>query len=998
MSDLASSSNRTKANKLFSSSSLTSNARDGSRLPNQKVKDSTPVSDSAKDGDNSSEAETVIMDSTPSKVRKHKRLKRRRSSSDEIDFWSDNKPTKHTSAHERNNSSEPVNSRLNTDSNPKNGLKTLNNGTSRSPMSRSNSPGVAATSGSRKNRAGRDANGRLKLQRMCDKGKYEDAKELILNGADVNDRDYAGNTAIHEAALKGHTRIVELLIDNGAIIDIRSGPYDLDTPLIDAVANDHIDVVRLLLQRGADPRIYNAQGKTSMDSIQDDNINGETIERLLREASIKFRRKREADRATPGADGSDDPDSHQDFMDPANYPSGTFPPKVNDNPVTTTAPKRGGARAQAIRNDLLWMDLTTRTGREQVYRKAADGDIEFVGNCLENGWKPDADCLALAAKHGHTDVVGLLLAFGADSDELTEDGDTALHQAIGRGHFATVKLLLDSGANPRTLNHAGKSCLELAQESVSSDDKEVAFITQAMKSFNDVTKPSPEATESAGRHRRQERERVKGDAFEKKGNLSLDERLSNDEDLLYRKKKRKLVESDVENPKRSDAYEVKVAKHARTEPKSSEQRSGAKLIPAIFKKEGREEERRLKLVKARQTEKPERNGHTDLKKRTDSDAVPLKRKSEQNRSSPNDSKQPKDSHRLEESNSEFVSKGSSEKLKKKLIPEDKKRTEEFPRDRGEIDSKKLRDSNFKSKDEYPHEKSSETTSDVIRLKRPTEDKKLIEESAVKKEPTSRKNSDSILHVKSRHNSANGDSIKVSSQAQEGASLNDIHRKVPSTAIPPDHSKMAVSRPDVKTDASPSLSSPSESKFQERDESSKGERKSEHNIQKENVARELLISKREKERKEREKKMLVQLEMEEKRKVEKRKMEEELEKQQKERQRQQELEQQAKDVAAGQARQRQLQASASAEARKNQPYGLRIAKYGTRSITETLEYLPLFSRRFRTGAAASGMSDKVGSYVIDMQVALLLGVRNIYQACEYYFCFSFFFFSYLRNCY
>ena len=142
--------------------------------------------------DDSSEAETVISDHAP--TRKLKRLKRRRSSSDDNDFWSDDvKPARKQPSKHHHSKSNPV--------------PTL-------PASRSNSPGIAnipISSGANNKKNRRDANGRLKLQRMCDKGKYEEAKELILNGADVNDRDYAGNTAIHEAALKGHTKILSIL-------------------------------------------------------------------------------------------------------------------------------------------------------------------------------------------------------------------------------------------------------------------------------------------------------------------------------------------------------------------------------------------------------------------------------------------------------------------------------------------------------------------------------------------------------------------------------------------------------------------------------------------------------------------------------------------------------------------------------------------------------------------------------------------------------------------
>ncbi|ANB10997.1 Hos4p [Sugiyamaella lignohabitans] len=409
----------------------------------------------------------------------------------------------------------------------------------------------------------RDASGRLLLQKLCDKGDFERSKALIEMGVDVNDRDYAGNTALHDAALKGHLNIVELLLDNGAIIDIRSGISDLDTPLIDATSRGHVEVVKLLLSRGADPRIFNAQGKTALDFLSQDDEHFNTLESLLKEYSIKMRNKPRRGSDTGGAEdennGGNGSAANNSAYDAALHATpGTFPDAYfegrrgggnysdggysssgsqsghrqkhsHNNQVshghnnhhhhhnrshspshthnhgtghhTTSGDadessslshdegsksssshtrRRGGARSQSIRNDLLWMDLTTKTGREQVYRRAADGDLQYVGRSLEEGWQPDADCLVLAAKHGHTEVVGLLLAFGVSSDQLNDEGVTALHETVGRGHMDTIRLLLDSGADPCWVDAQGRSYLDLAKEALGSDDEETILIRDAV--------------------------------------------------------------------------------------------------------------------------------------------------------------------------------------------------------------------------------------------------------------------------------------------------------------------------------------------------------------------------------------------------------------------------------------------------------------------------------------------------------------------------------------
>jgi Ankyrin repeats (3 copies)/Ankyrin repeat len=58
--------------------------------------------------------------------------------------------------------------------------------------------------------------------------------------------------------------------------------------------------------------------------------------------------------------------------------------------------------------------------------------------------------LALAAQHGHVEIVRLLLDAGEDADRYNPDGNhahsTPLHQAVWAGHLAVVQLLVERGA------------------------------------------------------------------------------------------------------------------------------------------------------------------------------------------------------------------------------------------------------------------------------------------------------------------------------------------------------------------------------------------------------------------------------------------------------------------------------------------------------------------------------------------------------------------------
>jgi ankyrin repeat protein len=77
--------------------------------------------------------------------------------------------------------------------------------------------------------------------------------KLLRQGADVNVSDNDGGTALIFAASCGDEEIVRLLLEKGADVSAR---YTLtgDTALAIAQRNKHEHVVRLLNEHGAQPR------------------------------------------------------------------------------------------------------------------------------------------------------------------------------------------------------------------------------------------------------------------------------------------------------------------------------------------------------------------------------------------------------------------------------------------------------------------------------------------------------------------------------------------------------------------------------------------------------------------------------------------------------------------------------------------------------------------------------------------------------------------------
>jgi len=110
--------------------------------------------------------------------------------------------------------------------------------------------------------------------------------------------------------------------------------------------------------------------------------------------------------------------------------------------------------------------LCEQTGAMDIFIASALGEAERVATWLEahpellhtpcatgqpgDGWKSET-LLNIAALHGQTEIIRLLLRHGADVNRQAPSGCCALHLAAGGGQMAAAQLLIEQGAavNPR---------------------------------------------------------------------------------------------------------------------------------------------------------------------------------------------------------------------------------------------------------------------------------------------------------------------------------------------------------------------------------------------------------------------------------------------------------------------------------------------------------------------------------------------------------------------
>jgi ankyrin repeat protein len=106
--------------------------------------------------------------------------------------------------------------------------------------------------------------GQSYLYKAAENGHVEIARTLIQRGAALNEQDRGRWAPLSVASRHGHARVVELLLAQPEVdVSVACGPNDL-TPLMLAAEFGHEDVVRQLIDHGADVNARTKGGETAL--------------------------------------------------------------------------------------------------------------------------------------------------------------------------------------------------------------------------------------------------------------------------------------------------------------------------------------------------------------------------------------------------------------------------------------------------------------------------------------------------------------------------------------------------------------------------------------------------------------------------------------------------------------------------------------------------------------------------------------------------------------
>lgn len=94
------------------------------------------------------------------------------------------------------------------------------------------------------------------LHEMALDGDLMGVENAIKSGVDINGMEEEGRTALMLASFNGHSEIVLVLVDAGAVIDRRDGMGR--TALLYAATGPFPETVRILLDKGAEPNVVDS--------------------------------------------------------------------------------------------------------------------------------------------------------------------------------------------------------------------------------------------------------------------------------------------------------------------------------------------------------------------------------------------------------------------------------------------------------------------------------------------------------------------------------------------------------------------------------------------------------------------------------------------------------------------------------------------------------------------------------------------------------------------
>lgn len=328
---------------------------------------------------------------------------------------------------------------------------------------------------------------------------FTDWESQVTSEPRTQYRSTGGLDALQYAVRSGCYECVESLIAAGADVN-RPTPEGV-TPLMNAIDNEHNEVAQLLLEKGANPHVWDWWGRTALYIAVDMRARNEAAPAGGGGGFGGFGGGGGQGKGG-GKGGRGGPDGAPAKAAPLPRPAvsrldlikNLLDRGVNPNPELNQHRPNGPGRGRFGDNQL-------STGTTPLFRAAQVNDLAAIQALLAKGANPNINSMGYSAfllvagvgpggrggngGGANQEAMEAMFQHGADPNAKVSgtydysfnvsrqystagrspsanEGSTALHTAAQAGRIDTVKYLLEKGADPNMLDAKGKKAIDLA--------------------------------------------------------------------------------------------------------------------------------------------------------------------------------------------------------------------------------------------------------------------------------------------------------------------------------------------------------------------------------------------------------------------------------------------------------------------------------------------------------------------------------------------------------
>ena len=311
---------------------------------------------------------------------------------------------------------------------------------------------------------------------------YYAIQKLLEKGADmyVLDGQYGVWTPFNYTVAINDQKAVKIFLDHGA--DINYHHSEGSTILNDAVRNCKVEMVKLLLDKGANPRIKDGYGYTAMDALEEcDNQTTKEIKNLfdkvilkgknqtlLKVGKIKFKIEEKRSR-----------------LEKKKQETKAYTKTIKEvkNPIFTAIAYKKNNDFDRYLKTIDNIELTNSDRKTLLYVAVEEHNYYAIDKLLQNGADMNAmkeywtyTPFTYASARNDLKAVQMFLDKGADANYQYKKSLTILALSVKQCNINMIKLLLDHGANAMLKDKRGDNAVASLGHCNQKKNREIAIL------------------------------------------------------------------------------------------------------------------------------------------------------------------------------------------------------------------------------------------------------------------------------------------------------------------------------------------------------------------------------------------------------------------------------------------------------------------------------------------------------------------------------------------